>query len=103
MRTLLKVTVAINAVCLVALAAFSIAWHIDFRGALAERLFFMSVIPGTVALFAFVPTLIVLFVGIIRGIRARGDASYIALVLVGFAIELALFPLIMYWISTHQV
>ncbi len=103
MKTLLKITVAINAACLVVLAAFSIAWHIDFRGALAQSLFSLSVAPGIIAFLAFVPSLIVLLVALVRGARARGDASYLALVLTGFAIELALFPLIMYWIWTHQV
>lgn len=103
MKTLLRITVAINAACLVVLAAFSIAWHIDFRGALAQCLFSLSVIPGIIAFLAFVPTLIVLLVAFVRGVRAKEEASYLVLVLAGFAIELALFPLTMYWIWTHQV
>lgn len=103
MKTLLRVTVAINAICLVVLAAFSIAWHIDFRGTLAQSLFSLSVVPGIIAFLAFVPSLIVLLVALIRGLRARADSGYFALVLAGFAIEIALFPLVMYWITTHQV
>ena len=74
-KTLLKITVAINAACLVVLAAFSIAWHIDFRGVLAQSLFSLSVIPGIIAFLAFVPTVVVLLVALVRGVRARGDAS----------------------------
>lgn len=102
MKTLLKVSLFIDAVNFAILATYALSLAF-FGGDFFETMFSVSVLPGIIVILKLLPTLILTAVALIVWLRGARDKQTMVLIVLEVVACAVLMWLWGYWLVSHQV